>query len=84
MDDQQRSALASFAAGLAGSADDTHRAAGRAIRLLLDEVDRLERDARLGQETVTLDPADWDDDIDPADTAPMRLRDRIRSGRGGD
>jgi hypothetical protein len=95
VDGAQRVQLREWAAALVASGDDERRSSGRAILMLLDRIDELERELARSNERLTTPrssrslPPDPDPDPEPdaallslEDTQPIGLRDRLRLATG--
>jgi hypothetical protein len=95
VDGAQRGQLREWGAALVASGDGERRSSGRAILMLLDRIDELERELARGQERISTTPPpprpprdpDSDPESDAAalsleDTQPIGLRDRLRLATG--
>ncbi len=95
MDGAQRGQLREWGAALVASGDGERRSSGRAILMLLDRIDELERELAREQDRGPIAPThldhpldtDTESDSDDAalpleDTQPIGLRDRLRLATG--
>jgi hypothetical protein len=95
VDGAQRGQLREWGAALVASGDGERRSSGRAILMLLDRIDELERELAREQDRGPIAPSHLDDPLDTdsesdsgdaalplEDTQPIGLRDRLRLATG--